>query len=47
MIKPPSTTVADFFIKYLIKQKLLLLVVTCVEDCYCCCYRHGIFQNIL
>jgi hypothetical protein len=44
---PPSTTVADFFIPSQIKQKLFLLEVTCVGDCYCYCYRHGIFQSIL
>ena len=45
MLKNSSTTVADFFIPFQIKQKLFLLVVTCVGYCYC--YRHGIFQNIL
>jgi hypothetical protein len=27
--------------------QLIIIVVTCVRDSYCCCYRHGIFQNIL
>ena len=27
--------------------QLIILVVTCVRDSYCCCYRHEIFQNIL
>ena len=39
--------ISDFFIPSQIKQKLFLLVVTCVGDCYCFCYGHGIFQNIL
>ena len=45
--KASIDNVADFFIPSQIKQKLFLKVVTCVGDCYCHCYRHGIFQNIL
>jgi hypothetical protein len=35
--KASIKTVADFFIPSQIKQKLFLLVVTCVGDCYCYC----------
>ena len=42
-----SSMVGDFLIPSQIKQKLFLMVVKCVGDCYCYCYRHGIFQNIL